>query len=782
MEYKIKIRLVDCKVVSILSALVFAASISFAQNKRLDEINFGDTKSETKHTLEVYLSDTAHNELGDFGRRMLPYVRPTFQGGTIAFTMKVDPAEQNYLTVKCWGSEKDEAMVMLFINGRQVGYRHLGDIDLLHRGNGSPPALGRYYYITLPLPKQQTIENKEVRLELRSYGSIWDYGETFERYQKDMVAPTRIFYKAFTHTDPYFTEKGRHPTTVSIGELPLRETPGPEIIERLKRRVNQSLEDILQKEDTINQLESWFLADAYRVSWTVAYQNPKVVDKVAASIDKFYRELKENPDLIYSDNSIYNPDWLNAGPYAITVRLLWNQLMAKLDNAITIGDTSILRREAWSYIFKQHLNHSTTHRRHYTNQSMIIDWFMYEANRALMLINPAQALPEYQTLKYLYESLGMTPWLGKETGAGPEEPLGDNYWQLTDKGLTKELGFVGYYGEVLDWVVHLYEGTTIPECSGTGDAKIKAQMIKMMKARSYFRYPDADDEGYKAMRAEAVVGWRDGNHYPGNVLYGDRGIAWDATPLMTAANTLDPYALGMAQQMIEDNQFFQLLAEKMKLGGLRVTKSLLHIPDQYDFVKSQQKSSYRLPMSVGMPDFVFSDEENGVVAIKNGTDILYASLYWRARNAVNNLAKVHYITPEKQHVANIYVESEFEPSGMYFIRPGWVNLGFADWREFYPKDIQSAHTGEKLPIAKIPDRVKFKPGDENIYAGKADLYKMTYGNYFIVMNTSSDKTFEVKVPEYFQKGKILTIGENEGSHKLLNFMLEPQSTKVIFKK
>src|SRR5690606_16100446 len=299
--------------------------------------------------------------------------------------------------------------------------------------------------------------------------------------------------------------------------------------------------------------------------------------------------------------------------------------------------------------------------------------------------------------------------------------------------------------------------------------------IKMMKARSYFRYPDADDEGYKAMRAEAVVGWRDGNHYPGNVLYGDRGIAWDATPLMTAANTLDPYALGMAQQMIEDNQFFQLLAEKMKLGGLRVTKSLLHIPDQYDFVKSQQKSSYRLPMSVGMPDFVFSDEENGVVAIKNGTDILYASLYWRARNAVNNLAKVHYITPEKQHVANIYVRSEFVTSGMYFIRPGWVNLGFADWREIYTIDIQSALNGEKLPIAKIPERVKFKSRDEYIYAGKADLYKMTYVNYFIVMNTSSDKTFEVKVPEYFQKGKILTIGENEGSHKLLNLMLEPQS-------
>src|SRR5690606_20278325 len=131
----------------------------------------------------------------------------------------------------------------------------------------------------------------------------------------------------------------------------------------------------------------------------------------------------------------------------------------RLDNAITVGDTSILRREAWTYIFKQHLNHRKTHRRHYTHQSMIIDLFMYEANRALMLINPAQALTSDQTLKYIYDSFGMTSCLGKDAGAAPEEPLGDNYWQLTDKGLTKELGFVGYYGEVLDWVVHLYEGT-----------------------------------------------------------------------------------------------------------------------------------------------------------------------------------------------------------------------------------------------------------------------------------------------------------------------------------
>ena len=63
---------------------------------------------------------------------------------------------------------------------------------------------------------------------------------------------------------------------------------------------------------------------------------------------------------------------------------------------------------------------------------------IYECNRAMMLMNPREALPEYQTLRYLYESLALAPWWGKETPDGPEKPLGENYWQLTEKGLTKE--------------------------------------------------------------------------------------------------------------------------------------------------------------------------------------------------------------------------------------------------------------------------------------------------------------------------------------------------------
>lgn len=77
-------------------------------------------------------------------------------------------------------------------------------------------------------------------------------------------------------------------------------------------------------------------------------------------------------------------------------------------------------------------------RRQYTNQNMINDLYgIYYANKGLQKINPAKALPEKDIIHYLYESLGMQPWLGSETDHGPSRSAGNNYMQLTKKVLQK---------------------------------------------------------------------------------------------------------------------------------------------------------------------------------------------------------------------------------------------------------------------------------------------------------------------------------------------------------
>ena len=709
-----------------------------------DVLILGNKSSEQKHDLRDSLTEKYVGGMGETARRMLPGTNPDWQGGILRFKMKVDSEKQNYFTVRCWGSESDNAMVMLFIEGKQLGYRHLGDYDLLHRGNGGTPCQGRFYYYTVPLPLNYTRGKKEVNLEMRSYGNTWDYGDTFEKYQKKMEGPTIGFYKVYMDVQPCFLpDKNEKQGKDEVSLAPVRPAPGIEVLNQLKETVSARINHILAKDTPLGQQEVWLLADAYSVKWTPAFQNPKVVDAVIRNIDHYYTKYLEKPAIISSDPSVYNGDWMTTCLLARSIRRLWSELQDSLEVSVN-GAT---RRDIWSQLMIASLDYGTTHRRHYTNQSMIIDMAIYECNRALMLMNPRKALPEYQTLRYLYESLALAPWLGKETPDGPERPLGDHYWQLTDKALTKELGFVGYYGEVVDWLIHIYRATAIPGVPFSGDLKIKDQLLRVANARYNFRYPAIDEEGYKCFRAEAVVGWRDGNHYPGDVIYGDRGTAWDATPLMAAAATLDQRTVGVAQQMLEDNQFFYAVAEKLKdAGNIRVLQSYLHIPDEYELIMKQTPSEEKLPMSVSAPDYVFSDEEDGVVAIKNGSEILYASLYWRARNAVNNLEKVHYITPTFERLANVHIETKFEDSGMRYTRPDWVNLGFAGWREWY-KGIHSAHAGEVLPIARIPEGVKFKPGDENIYAGKADYYELKYGNYVIAINGSTDKTFELSVPK-----------------------------------
>jgi hypothetical protein len=200
--------------------------------------------------------------------------------------------------------------------------------------------------------------------------------------------------------------------------------------------------------------------------------------------------------------------------------------------------------------------------------------------------------------------------------------------------------------------------------------------------------------------------------------------------------------------MLADNQFFSSISKRMEDKGFRVTFGLMGVPERYEAIKAQPPEAHRLPMSWDQPDFVFSDEEDGVIAIKNGKEILYASLYWRARHAVNFLGRVHYLTPEFDRIATVKLETEYTPSGMEYTRPDWTNFGFANGGSRYPAEYVSAHTGEKLPIARIPEGIAFKPGQENIHAGKGDFYQLRYGPYLIAMNMSADKTFELETPDH----------------------------------
>ena len=71
---------------------------------------------------------------------------------------------------------------------------------------------------------------------------------------------------------------------------------------------------------------------------------------------------------------------------------------------------------------------------------------------------------------------------------------------------------------------------------------------------------------------------------------------------------------------------------------------------------------------------------------------------------------------------------------------------FYEPRNGYPVDIHSAQAGEVLPIARLPEGVRFRPGDESVYAGKASFCTLRYGAYLIATNTTKDRTFSLTPP------------------------------------
>jgi hypothetical protein len=547
-------------------------------------------------------------------------------------------------------------------------------------------------------------------------------------------------------------------------------------MDKLKARVNGEIKNLLASTRPLNEMQMEFLAKAYFVKWTQAFQNPKVVTQVVNGLDALFAGFRKNPGLAQNDPATPNPGWFEFGPAGDAVRLLAGPLNPFFDGQIDDGGKKIPRRAAYSEMLQAGRDWHRKHRRLYTNQTMITDLNLYLSNRGLEVVDPTNALSENEVRRYLYEAVGLEPWRDSDPGADSRRwDVGTNYWQLTAKGLTKELGFVGYYGEVLDWVTSIYEATR-PAPGLPGDEKIKARLEKIANARAPFRAPGTDADGFRAMRAETIVGWRDA-HYPGNVTYDERST-WDASALYAVAATLDPDAIGYAQQMFDDNQFFISLERQMaQAKNLRVTAGLLGVPDQYELLKAQPPSPKRLPMASGQPDFVWTDEEDGVVALKNGDDILYVSLYWRAHKAVNFLARVHYITPRFDRIAVVRQETEFEPSGFFHTRRDAIG-GATPGGVHYPEDLHAAEAGKKLPIAKIPDGVRFRPGDDNVFAGKGQFYTLRYGDYLIGMNMTADKTFELKTPDETHQARELVSGKVVTTGAAIK--VAPRSTVVLW--
>ncbi|MEH0421089.1 Tat pathway signal sequence domain protein [Streptomyces sp. B21-083] len=453
-----------------------------------------------------------------------------------------------------------------------------------------------------------------------------------------------------------------------------------------------------------------------------------------------------------------------------------------------------VRRAAYVDMLKSSRDYWRQNFPHYTNQSQICAIGIYQANRGLRLLAPQLALPEEKARDYMYQSLGMKPYLGKEDADGnPTKPLGESYYQVSRAGLTRELGYVGSYGEVIDWLVMMYESVT-RGYRGQEAPELREQMVKITKARGRFRVIDVDETGARVSRIETVVGWRN-EVYPGEVAYASR-TAWDSHPVMSAAVFKDPDIVGWTQEMVDDGQFYKQLDllvhhtwTRVGLAGLRL------VSRDWDAFQSLPARPGRIPTAWDRPDFVFTDEENGVLAVKNGQELLFASLYWRARQGVNDYARIHHLTPTDQRSATIRQRSAGVTDDTYRVND-WIlwdyaindpGAGHIPPGGFPPPGdtLHQALAGDVYPLAPVPPDVPDPAlgvhfeGVETMLVGRAPFYLCEYGDYLIAMNTSTDRTYTLPARQDFGPARDLATGKNVGAGQRPK--VGPRSTLVLYR-
>ena len=518
-------------------------------------------------------------------------------------------------------------------------------------------------------------------------------------------------------------------------------------------------------------------------------------------------------NIVGTDNKVYSPsgtfDWTYVSQTLTTPSTAVSAWIfigvqdggtAYIDDVTLVAPTTSTytvptRLAAYTDMLQQSRDYWRQNFPHYSNQSQICATGIYQANRGLSLIAPSLALTEPAARDYLYQSIGIKPWLGPENPLGtPTEPLGKDYLQISPKGISRELGYVGNYGETQGWLTMIYESVVRGYNAATAP-EIYDRLVLVGKARGYFRYLDVDADGNRIAYLESIVGWRN-EVYPAAICYAHR-TDWDANPVEFAATFPDPELVGWAQEQVADGQFYNALTlltttqlyTRVGLNAFRL------VSRDWPTFQALPASSSRLPANWDGPDFVFTDETSGVVALKHGQELLFASLYFRARQAVNDIARIHHLTPVDERSASIREQSMVTSSGNYPV-PDWIcwdyaiddpsAVGVIPGGGFAPPGptLTQALTGENWPIAKLPADVTSPSvgvnefGVESVLVGKASYYQVAYGPYLIAMNTSTDQHFTFHT-EGQGTAKHLTDG-GRTVHLGESIHVAPQSTVILY--
>lgn len=256
---------------ALLSTMLTALPVSAAENVYDKSVNdiliFGNEESEISHGLTEKMSITgvdskaeaqyqkddgtyAGGGIGD-GLTYRQILKPSEDApkdtGFLRFTLKADPAVQNYITIRLSGNQFARGNIMLYTGDGDTTYfdpfsgREYSELDCGYYTEGYI-SKGRYYYATMKIPNEIVKSDGTVDLQLVPTGRIQAYGASV---YANVTQDSKYIYSVASHTEPYYT--------------PQDDLRGYEIKGTEEKAQNISAYEYLQKEvyDMTSLVLSW---------------------------------------------------------------------------------------------------------------------------------------------------------------------------------------------------------------------------------------------------------------------------------------------------------------------------------------------------------------------------------------------------------------------------------------------------------------------------------------------------------------------------------------------
>ncbi|MEI6078191.1 MAG: DUF1349 domain-containing protein, partial [Verrucomicrobiota bacterium] len=710
-------------------------------SQTLDTVTFGNSASETAHSLNYTYSDTFTGAFSQTARRFLPKPQLDVYGGEMTFEIAVDPVKQNFFTIKLWGTDTNNPLqwLVLNINGLELGDRH-GDFA------GPNPfwfqsvswATNTFIYRTVGLPLHLTRGKSSVTLKIRSLGfmSYYDSGPYFSHYQKLLNAPTVGIYRAYTHVGSGLDTSGE--TQGSVPNYPSPRTLENEttVLTAITNNVISTLAaDLNKAASSLSIYDINYLAQCYDArenlgqTW-ITYPSgmtwTNLINQVIAGTDA--QITKQSVDSTYI-NVQGNSSWGGYfGPLGDAIRKVWPQLSNSMSTTVSFGGTygTTTRQSGWSQGLRASVDSGRFNRQVIGNQATYNAENIYLANRGLQVVDPANAIAESNAVRYVREACGGQPWLGNDQSGGTPQvpipgtpPYGPNWFMCTTKGTSKDInGFVGSdYGELGPWIYRLGYAA--------GDAQIMARGLVQTRARDVFRFPAADESGYLVMQGAEPIGDRN-NTLPGHYVYLGNNVSDDLLMATQGAGVVGADFVGYVQEQMNEGQ----LLRKMSGGNDP------YLPIRYAAFKTLAQTGVKLPMAIGGPDFAWCDEENMVFGARHGEERIFGNLFWALGNSIGDRisgwAKVFHLTTNQVHLADVFTtDLSFRSSGQMEMGESRVE-GF--WSDQPPDNPVNAMNG-------VPGYVAFRSDWTNVPSGNRDGgrgtgYTFRYGNWLVGINAN----------------------------------------------